>query len=142
MGYLKYEIRKFSIKFSKLLSRNTKTQTLLLEKKLKSFKCTANYLNKSEYISCKSKLDQFYEEKTNGIRIRSKYDWYEYGGKSTKFFLNLEKTPAHRNKIRNILINGKEIIDQKEVNNESFAFSNTPFFFINNPFLTLAPKIA
>ena len=31
--YLKYEIRKFSIKFSKLLSKNTKTQTLLLEKK-------------------------------------------------------------------------------------------------------------
>ena len=31
--YLKYEIRKFSIKFSKLLSKNTKAQTLLLEKK-------------------------------------------------------------------------------------------------------------
>ena len=31
--YLKYEIRKFSIKFSKLLLKNMKTQTLLLEKK-------------------------------------------------------------------------------------------------------------
>ena len=30
--YLKYEIRKFSIKFSKLLSKNTKTQTLLIKK--------------------------------------------------------------------------------------------------------------
>ena len=33
--YLKYEMRKNSIKFSKLLSKNTKTQTLLLEKKTK-----------------------------------------------------------------------------------------------------------
>ena len=33
--YLKYEIRKFLIKFSKLLSKNTKTQTLLLEIKTK-----------------------------------------------------------------------------------------------------------
>ena len=34
LEYLKYEIRKFSIKLSKLLSKNLKTQTLLLEKKL------------------------------------------------------------------------------------------------------------
>ena len=31
--YLKYEIRKFSIKFLNLLLKNTKTETLLLEKK-------------------------------------------------------------------------------------------------------------
>ena len=61
--YLKYEIRKFWIKFSKLLSKNTKTQTLLLDKKLISLECTGNYLDNLEYISCKSKLDQFYEEK-------------------------------------------------------------------------------
>ena len=30
--YLKYEIRKFSIKFSKLFSKHTKTETVLLEK--------------------------------------------------------------------------------------------------------------
>ena len=34
-GYLEYEIKKFSVKFSKLMSKNTKTQTLLLEKKTK-----------------------------------------------------------------------------------------------------------
>ena len=68
--YLKYEIRKFSFTFFKLLSKNTKTQTLLLEKKLKLLESTANYLDNSEYISCKSKLDQFYEEKANGIRVR------------------------------------------------------------------------
>ena len=109
------------------MSENTKTQTLLLEKKLKSLECTANYLDNCEYISCKSKLDQFYEEKANGIRIRSKCDWYDSGVKSTKFFLNLEKTRAYKNKIRNILINGNEITDQKEVNKELFAFCNNLF---------------
>ena len=113
--YLKYEIRKFSIKFSKLFSKNTKTQ------------CTANYLDNSEYISCKSKLDQFYEEKANGIRIRSKCNWHKYGEKSTKFFLNLEKIRAHQNKIRNILKNGKKITDQKEVHNELFDFYDNLF---------------
>ena len=74
--YIKYEIRKFSIKLSKLLSNKTKTEALLLKKTLKLLECTANYLDNSEYISCKSKLDQFYEEKVSGIRIRSKCDWY------------------------------------------------------------------
>ena len=74
--YIKYEIRKFSIKLSKLLSNNTKTEALLLKKTLKLLECTANYLDNSEYISGKSKLDQFYEEKVSGIRIRSKCDWY------------------------------------------------------------------
>ena len=61
---LKYKIRKFLIKFSKLLSKNTKTQNFFLEKKkLKLLECTANYLDISEYISYKIKLDQFYEKK-------------------------------------------------------------------------------
>ena len=95
--------------------------------KKKLLDCTANYLDNSEYITSKSKLDQLYEEKANGIRIRSKCDWYEYGEKSTKFFLNLEKIRARENKIRKILKNWKEITDQKEVNNELFHFYNNLF---------------
>ena len=68
-------------------------------------------------------LDLLYDEKANGIRIRSKRDWLEYGEKSPKFFLNR----AHQNKIRNILKRGKEITDQKEVNNELFDFYNNLF---------------
>ena len=45
--YLKYEIRTFSIKFSKLLSKNTKAETLLLEKRLGLLECTTNYLDNS-----------------------------------------------------------------------------------------------
>ena len=64
--YLKYEIRKFSVKFSKLLSQNTKSETLLLKRNLELLECTANYMH-SKWISCKIKLDQFYKEKANGI---------------------------------------------------------------------------
>ena len=49
------------------------------------------------------------------------------GEKSTKFFLNLEKIGTHQYKIRNILKNGREITDQKEVNNELFVFYNNLF---------------
>ena len=35
----------------------------------------------------------------NGIRIRSKCDWYELGEKSSKFYLNLGKSHAVQNQI-------------------------------------------
>ena len=41
-----------------------------------------------------------YEEKTNGLTIRSKCEWYEFGEKSSKFFLNLEKQHALLNQVR------------------------------------------
>ena len=80
------------------MSKNTKTKTLLREKILELLQCTWNYLDNSEYIACKSKLDQLYKEKVNGIRIR-KCDWYEYGEKPTQFLLNLETIWAYQNKI-------------------------------------------
>ena len=62
--YLKYEIRTFSIKFSKLLSKNTKNETLLLKKTLKLLELTTNYLDNSEYISCKKKFNLTKEKQT------------------------------------------------------------------------------
>ena len=48
-----------------------------MKKNLKLLEYNVNYLDNSEYNLCKSKLDQFYEEKANGIRMRSKCDWYK-----------------------------------------------------------------
>ena len=36
------------------------------------------------------------------MRIRSKCGWHEYGEKSSKLFLNLEKSRAAQSAIRNI----------------------------------------
>ena len=36
------------------------------------------------------------------MRIRSKCDWYKYGEKSSKFFLNFDKSRAAQSTIRNI----------------------------------------
>ena len=66
---LKYEIRKFAIFESNLNSE-------------------ANF---NEYTKCKKDLELIYERIAEGVKIRSKCQWYEEGEKSTKFFLNLEK---------------------------------------------------
>ena len=79
--FLKYEIRKFSIIFSKSLAKIKKIETSSFESKLKLLETTEKFDSNSEYIECKNKLEQIYTEKANGIRIRSKCDWYEYGEK-------------------------------------------------------------
>ena len=53
-------------------------------------------------------LESIYDHIAEGIRIRSKCDWYEHGEKSTKFFLDLEKKPGNQNQIRKLIIDEKE----------------------------------
>ena len=43
------------------------------------------------YNNCKSDPEAFYNYITEGIIMRSKSNWYEFGAKSSKYFLNLEK---------------------------------------------------
>ena len=51
-----------------------------------------------------------YDQIAEGIRIRSKYDWYEHGEKSTKYFLNLEKNRGNQNQIRKLIIDEKKYV--------------------------------
>ena len=98
--YLKYELRKFSIHCSKGIARNKKTERTYLENKLKTLENSPSFVNNSEYIETNEKLDKIYLGKANSIRIRSKCNCYEHKEKSSKFFLNLEKSRALQNQIR------------------------------------------
>ena len=97
--FLKYEITKFSIELSKLQAQNSKKEGKNLENKLKKLETNTNYIKNSEYVDCTNKLDKIYEQKMNGMRIRSKCDWYEYGENSSKFLLNFEKSRAARSTV-------------------------------------------
>ena len=55
-------------------------------------KCLDKDDNVSKYNAIKNELDAIYDHITEDIRIRSKCKWYGHSEKSTKFFLNLEKT--------------------------------------------------
>ena len=89
--------------------RNKKIERMYLENKLKTLETRPNFVDNPEYIETNEKLDKIYHEKTNSIRIRSKCNWYDYGEKSSNFFLNLEKSRVVQNQIRNILIDNIEI---------------------------------
>ena len=95
---------------------------MFLEHKLKKLENNTNYIENLEYIRCRNKLDKRYEQKINGIRIRSKCHWYEYGKKSPKFFLNLGKTRSTQSTIRNITKDKRNLTCNKRINQELFDF--------------------
>ena len=90
--YLKYEIRKSTMNVSKNLVKEENKDRNFLRKELKKLeKNLTNFQTNEYYLEFKQKLQDIHNKKENGIRIRSKCNWYENGEKSTNFFLNLEK---------------------------------------------------
>ena len=111
--FLKYEIRKFTIRYTKGLAKERKQKILNLESELKKLENSLGDANNlGQYNSIKNELEAIYDHVSEGIRIRSKCDWYEYDKKSTKFFLNLEKQQGAQNKIKKLIIDETEVTDQ------------------------------
>ena len=67
-----------------------------------------NKSHKINYEICKDKLNEIYDDISNGIMLQwqwhisngIKCNWYEYGEISSKFFLNLEKYRAVQNTMK------------------------------------------
>ena len=93
-----------------------------MENNLKTLENSPSFVDNPEYIETNEKLDEIYQEKTNGIRNRNKWNWYERGEKSSKFFLNLAKSRAVQNQIRNILIDNIGINNKKDINKELYLY--------------------
>ena len=88
-GYMKHEISTFSIRFSKEKAKKNRVKTVTLENKLKEIERKLDCIFDPNYLDYKNKVEQIYEENANGVKIRSKCEWNEFGEKSSKFFLNL-----------------------------------------------------
>ena len=116
---MKYEIRKFTKKYAKVITENVRKEIDSLEMALKHLETDLkNYRTSQKYLDCKSKLDEIYSKKADRVRIRSKCDWYESGEKPNKFSLNLEKARAFQGLIRALVKNEKGISGPIEINTE------------------------
>ena len=88
---IKYRIRQiFTIKKKKKKSRERRRKIIDIEASLKRCGSSPTPENQEEFELLKMEYDSIYEQIAKGAIIRSKATWYEKGGKSNKFFLNLE----------------------------------------------------
>ena len=65
---------------------------------------------------CKLELENIYDIKAEDAKIRSKCEWYQYGEKPAKFFLNLEQQKAINTTVRHLINDNKDITDLEEIN--------------------------
>jgi len=127
---LKYEIRKFTIAFSKAKAKKSRATLELLEAKIKDIENIPNWeriekLTK-EHIKAKLELDKYYDYITEGLILRSKVNWYEYGEKSNKYFLTLERRKKNKTHIRKIKLD-----DKSEITNPKDILKNIEAFYDN-----------
>ena len=89
--FLKHEIRKFTIHYSKTAAKIRKQQKTDLAQKLKDLENNlTSEKNKKLCNYYKNELETVYDHIADSKKMRNKCEWFEHGEKSTKFFLNLE----------------------------------------------------
>ena len=115
---LKFKIRCFAIKFSKKLAKEKRKRKLTLENVIKDYeaKGAGSVHLRNKYLEAKNDLEFILENEARGSIIRSKCLSYEQGEKSSKYFLNLEKTKATKGMIRSLVDeNNIECTETKEI---------------------------
>ena len=127
MKTLKYNIRKYTINFSKKLAKRTNKKIADQKQNQSILKTGAFEFDNIDYKICKQQLGAIYEEKVIGIKIRSKCNCYEHSEKYPKFFFNLEKHRAIQSQMHSVIIKQDEITDQVEINKQIFSFYQSLF---------------
>ena len=126
---IKYEIRKFSIHYSKLKNRTLNEQKSSLEKELCEIERNSiNIANINRYNEIKSQLREIENTAIEGAILRSKVQWHEEGERNTKYFLGLEKNRAVKKTINKLkLKNGQTITDRVDISNAQYNYFSNLF---------------
>ncbi|KAL9976148.1 hypothetical protein ACROYT_G013405 [Oculina patagonica] len=124
--WLKFKIKTSSIIYSKQLSKDRQRREEELNARhqdmLRKFQENPCETTRLETEKLKSELEALYDEKVEGIIIRSRAMWHEHGEKNTKYFLNLEKRNNIKKHIRKLFVSGSISTDPFEILNAEKCF--------------------
>ena len=125
--WLKYNVRRETIHYSKTKAKQRRQKMDSIENKLKKAEeeqaetPTLENLNKLENL--KIEYEKEYEYITRGAIVRSRATWYEKGEKNNKYFLNLESNNKTKSTIRKLqLKDGITTTNPKTIMDELHSF--------------------
>ena len=117
--FFKYKCRDLSRKISTEKSRERKSRRVELENMLAELENIITTNSSEEvitvYNNCKSDLEALYNYITEGITMLSKSNWYEFGEKSSKYFLNLEKRNKAKSHVCTTIMENNSEISKPQV---------------------------
>ena len=127
--WIKFNIKTSSIIYSKKVSRDRKQREKELnfkyQRALKCLQDNRNDATKLESENLKHELETLYDEKVEGIIIRSRARWHEHGEKNSKHFLNLEKRNNIKKHIRKLYISSSISTNPFEIMDAQKRFYST-----------------
>ena len=77
---------------------------------------------KNIFEECKAELENFYEEKANGLIVRARARWHEYGKKPHKLFFEFGKEKLFRKHIRKLCLSGIITKDYQKILHSSSEY--------------------
>ena len=129
---IKYKIRQDTIAYSKEKARERKVKLSETEKKLQHCQELYDEDPSTENMKKLQILKTEYEYTAQGVIVCSRAKRYEQGGKSNKYFLNLESSRGKKNSIRKIFIKDQTpTTNSKAILNELCKFYSN--LYLENP---------
>ena len=123
---LKMKIRSMTISFSADLKRKLNKKELYLEKSINILEKGLHLARievKELYEKYKTQLENIREYHLEGVIIRSKAKWLEFGEKPTKYFCSLEKSHFINKSISKLTLeNGEIVVNQNDILNLQRSF--------------------
>ena len=125
--WLKYNIRKETITYSKAKAKERRERITDIENKLKLAEerlvDSPNVDTQNEIEVLKNAYEKEYDYITKGAIIRSRITWYEKGEKNNKYFLNLQNNKKTKSTIRKLECkNGKITVEPNCIMDEISSF--------------------
>ena len=126
--WMKYNVHMFSIKYLKERAKTKKEREEKLYRKMQiaqtQFEQNPCDGVKNIFEECKAELENFYKEKANGLIVRARARWHEYGEKSAKYLLNLQKRNYSRKHIhvRKLCLSGVITKDCQKILDSSLEY--------------------
>jgi len=104
--WLKYNIRKETITYSKAKAKEQRERITCIENKLKiaeeKLADSPNVVTQNEIDALKSAYEKEHDHIMKGAILRSHATWYEKGEKNNKYFLNLQNNKKTKSTIRKL----------------------------------------
>ena len=98
---LNYQVKDFSMHFSKSFSNNAKRKIETIQKSIENIEnLPSSQINMTAKKKLEKELDKLQDKAAKGAQIRSKAQLINEGERNTKFFLGLEKTNQSKNTIK------------------------------------------
>ena len=127
--WIKYNIRKETVQYSKVKAKERRERVIMIENKLKLAEEKVAEIptiaNQNELENLKIEYEKEYEYITRGAITRSRASWYEKG-ENNKYFLNLERNNKKKSTIRKVeFADGNITTNPKKIMDELYSFYQT-----------------